>query len=72
MNIIEFLDEVGHTNLKHQYLHECVQGAVQRRGHTQVKFGTTEITPNDLLNPQRIGVIVWMDREHFERAQAKL
>jgi hypothetical protein len=75
MNIIELLDNVGHTRLKFQYLHECVSRIVTsgrgRNAHTAISFGTTEANPGDFVSPglpQRIGIIVWMDREDFERA----
>lgn len=72
MNIVEFLDEVGHTKLKFQYLHDCIQGATRRKGFTEVRFGTAELDPSDLIGmPRRVGVVVWMDRAEFERAQAK-
>jgi hypothetical protein len=73
MNIVQFLDEVGQTKLTFQYLHECIAGAkkIGRRndGAVEVRFGTKEMAVSDVISPQRIGVIVWMDREEFERAQ---
>ena len=74
MNIIQFLDAVGHTKLTFQYLHECIGGAKKigrrRDGAVEVRFGTKEMSVSDVISPQRIGVIVWMDRADFERAQA--
>ena len=73
MNIIQLLDEVGHTKLTFQYLHECVVRATSTRGGTNVTFGTTEMTPADLVStPRKVGVVVWMPIEDFERVQAQI
>lgn len=73
MNIVQFLDEVGHTRLRFQYLHECLGGvkSLGRRkpGAVEVRFGTKEMAVSDALDPKRVAVIVWMDREDFDRAQ---
>lgn len=69
MNIIQFLDEVGHTKLTFQVLNECIKGATTRRGHTEVRFGTQMISPNDLIGPpSKVGIILWMSKEDFDRA----
>lgn len=71
MNIIQFLDEVGHTKLQFQLLHDCIKGAKQCRGHVEVRFGTNEIAPGDLIGqPRRVGVVVWMDKAEYDRAKA--
>ena len=74
MNIIQFLDEVGHTKLCFQMLHECVLGATKRKaGFTEVRFATKELQVSDLMgHPRRVGVIVWMDFEDYERARKAL
>lgn len=76
MNVIELLDEVGHTKLTCQYIHQCVKGARQvgrgRDSHTQVTFGTQDFAVSDVLQPTKVGLIVWMDRADWERAQEAL
>jgi len=69
MNIVQFLDEVGHTKLHFQLLHDCINGASQRRGYTEVKFGTTHFAPSDLIGePRKVGIILWMDKAEYDRA----
>jgi hypothetical protein len=73
MNIVQFLDEVGHTKLNFQLLHDCINGANQRRGYTEVKFGTTQIAPGDLIGePRKVGIILWMDKAEYDRAVASM
>lgn len=71
MNIIEFLDSVGHTRLRFQLLHDCMSGATKRKGFTEVRFGTSELAPSDLIgNPRRVGFVVWMDKADYDAARA--
>lgn len=70
MNIVEFLDSVGHTRLRFQVLHDCISGATRKRGFTEVRFGTSELDPSDLIgNPRRVGFVVWMDRADYDAAR---
>lgn len=70
MNIIEFLDSVGHTRLTFQMLHDCISSAKQARGYCNVTFGTAELAPSDLIGtPRKVGVIIWMDNSDYERAR---
>lgn len=70
MNIIEFLDEAGASRLSFQFLPECIRGASKCRGGTEVRFGTGALDPSDLIGkPRRVGVIVWVPLQDFERAQ---
>lgn len=76
MNVVELLDEVGHTKLTCQYIHECATNAQElgrgRDKHTKVTFGTHNFAVSDMLHPTKVGLIVWMDRADFERAQTAL
>lgn len=70
MNIVEFLDRVGHTKLGFQILNTSITNVTQGRGHAKVTFGTTQFSPGDLLGtPRRVGVVVWMDHADYERAR---
>jgi hypothetical protein len=74
MNIIEFLDEVGHTKLRFQFLHGCLRGAksIMRGKAVEVSFATNEFAVSDVINPTKVGIVVWMDREDFERVQDQI
>ena len=74
MNIVEFLDEVGHTKLCYQMLHHAVDKVTQGRDRTtKVTFSTKEAAPVDFLQhgagtSGKVGMVVWMPREDYERA----
>ena len=74
MNIVEFLDEVGHTKLCCQMLHHAVVKVSQGRGGaTKVTFSTKQVAPVDFLQhgagtSGKVGMVVWMPREDYERA----
>lgn len=73
MNIIEILDEVGHTKLEFQYLHECWKNVktsgARGRQHTLITFGTQVVGPADFTGgAKKVGVIVWMPAEDLQRA----
>lgn len=84
MNIVQLLDNVGHTKLSFQWLHECVTNAravgrgtgrerLRVSAATSVTFQTEAMQPADLIRtPKNVGLIIWIPRADFERVQAEV
>lgn len=71
MNIIELLDEVGHTNIKLQLLNFSITRAAIRAKITNVTFTTNELSPADILcrdEAGKVGMILWMTWADYNRA----
>ena len=70
-------------DLKFQYLHQCVTSVrtVERQGkkrvprHTLVTFATQECEPSNFIGGRgetdTVGIVVWIEREDYNKAMGK-
>lgn len=64
MNILQLIANIGSENIQVQYLDECTVRAQATKAGTHVTFGTTALTPGDLLTGKgKYGIVLWMDRD---------
>lgn len=72
MTLTEFFAEIGDDNLGFQLLEQCMTNVRVMRQGTRVSFETDAITVTDAAcGAGRVGLIVWADRDAYERATAK-
>jgi hypothetical protein len=65
---------IGNDNVSIQFLNECLSGATKRKnGTVEVKFFTCECDVGSFMtdDPQKIGMVVWMDYKQFRDVQAQ-
>ena len=73
MNIVEFLDEVGHTKLQFQLLQNAMTNITSVRGGSKITFMTAQLSPAHVAtHTGKVGMVVWVDREDYERAMQKV
>ncbi|AOJ11692.1 hypothetical protein [Burkholderia mayonis] len=72
MTLTEFFAEIGDDNLGFQLLAQCMTNVRDEQQGTHVSFETDAISAaNVARGTGRVGLIVWADRDAFERATAK-
>lgn len=72
MTLTEFFAEIGNDNLGFQLLEQCMTNVRAMRQGTRVSFETDAISAADVAcGAGRVGLIVWADRDAYERAAAK-
>jgi hypothetical protein len=66
VTIIELLKTYGEDKLELQYLDHCTDALnMNKKGITKVTFGTQQ--PIDLNGTQKLGIVVWLDRESVKK-----
>jgi hypothetical protein len=71
--INELFDKIGADNIGVQLLNECMTGAEASKKGTRITFLTQLLSANDIaLNTGRVGLVVWVDRDHWQRACKEL
>lgn len=72
MNIVEMIMKLPEDKVGIQALQPAITNATKKKNYTSLTFDTEVITPSDVINNTgRIGIIVWMDRNEFERLRKK-
>ncbi|WGH24503.1 hypothetical protein EAb13_CDS0085 [Acinetobacter phage EAb13] len=79
ISLSEILAEIGDDNYKLQPLSNCIKGFKQNKRDTTIEFYTGhENTPELVAGPTltidtpKIGVILWIDREDYDKAYKAL
>ena len=68
MNICEIIKAFPDDKIGIQPLGPAITNVAQRKGATAITFVTDATTTTEAVtNTGRIGIIVWFDREEFER-----
>lgn len=68
MNICEIIKAFPDDKIGIQPLGPAITNVAQRKGKTAITFVTDATTTTEVAtNTGRIGIIVWFDREEFER-----
>lgn len=71
--INELFDKIGADNIGFQLLNESMTGANASPRGTTITFGTQAVSAYDLANNTgRVGLVVWVDRDHWQRACKEL
>ncbi|SUW59066.1 Uncharacterised protein [Burkholderia oklahomensis] len=72
MTLTEFFAEIGNDHLRFQLLEQSMTDIRAMRRGTLVSFETDAITATDAAcGAGRVGLIVWADRDAYERATTK-
>ena len=69
ISIVDALGKIDLTNSRMQVINKVLLKADKKRDHTALTFAT-DITPTQLLNNSRVGVIVWMDKSEYDKMVA--
>lgn len=71
MNILQLLNLIPDSAWTAQYVRKAAKKIVARvkpHKHTEITFGTDEITPSELMrNEGKIGLVIWIDRAEWEK-----
>lgn len=68
MNICEMIKAFPDDKIGIQPLGPAITNVAQRKGATAITFVTDATTTSEVAtNSGRIGIVVWFDREEFER-----
>lgn len=69
MNIAELITECGVDKVGVQYLDQCADTLNMNGATTRITFGTEQpLTPN---GTDKLGIVVWIDRQDVADALAK-
>ncbi|MFK3862600.1 hypothetical protein [Pseudoalteromonas rhizosphaerae] len=74
MNISNLINRVGDENVMYQSVQGSLVGVKdkKREGDTEVTIATTQINANDVAcNTGKVGIIVWINRDSYEKALNK-
>ncbi|CAJ7779938.1 Uncharacterised protein [Burkholderia pseudomallei] len=72
MTLTEFFAEIGDDHLRFQLLEQCMTDIRAIRRGTLVSFATDATTTTEAaLDAGRVGLIVWADRDAYQRAMTK-
>ncbi|WAS56244.1 hypothetical protein MK974_24400 [Burkholderia ambifaria] len=71
MKLDELIRRVGVDNVGVQFLNESITGAKQRRGYTEVSFGTDCVSMRDIATGEweNVVFVVTVKRQAFEAAR---
>jgi len=72
MNLSELIAKYGDDKVQFQNLDQCAETLNMNKGVTKITFGTEQ--PLGLDGTQKLGIVVWMDRERVAKiiADSKL
>jgi hypothetical protein len=72
MNLSELIAKYGDDKVQFQNLDQCAEALNMNKGVTKITFGTEQ--PLGLDGTQKLGIVVWMDRERVAKiiADSKL
>ncbi len=73
-SIIEFLSDATLDHINFQLLSTAITNVQStKRDGTKVTFCTDAISPGDVVNNTgRVGMVVWLDREGWDKANAAI
>lgn len=66
ISIIDALNQISLTNIGYQILNKALTKASKKRNHTEITL-VTDVTPNQLISNERVGVIVWMGKSEYQK-----
>lgn len=66
ISIIDALNQISVDNVSFQILNKSLIKADKKRDHTALTFAT-DVTPSELVNNSRVGVIIWMDKPEYDK-----
>jgi hypothetical protein len=69
MKLSQLIAKIGDENVKFQILQNALSGiSLGKEGDSKVTFFTDAITPSDVMqNKGKVGLVVWIPREHWEK-----
>ena len=69
MKLSELILKVGDDKVRFQILQNALSGiSLGKEGDSKVTFFTNAITPNDVMQGKgKIGLVVWIPREEWEK-----
>ena len=69
MKLSELIAKIGDENVKFQILQNALSGiSLGKEGDSKVTFFTDAITPSDVMqNKGKVGIVIWIPREHWEK-----
>lgn len=70
LGLCDLLNEIGSENMSMQLLDEAVLGMKMRKDDTEITFITDQLL--GLSGTERLGIVVWIDRDAEARARNKL
>ncbi len=74
MTILEYLNQFPADKLDFQMLSTCMMRATDSKKAkcTRIEFGTNAVSTTDVvLDRGRVGVVLWIDRDEFDKAKKK-
>lgn len=69
ISIVEALSQVDLAKTSMQVINKALIRMAKKRDHTALTFAT-DVTPSELVNNSRVGVIVWMDKSEYDKMVA--
>lgn len=72
MNLSELIAKYGDDKVQFQNLDQCTEALNMNKGVTKITFGTEQ--PIGLDGTQKLGLVVWLDRDRVAKiiAESKL
>lgn len=69
MKLSELIAKIGDKKVTFQILQNALAGiSLSREGDSKVTFFTDAITPSDIMqNKGKVGLVVWIPREEWEK-----
>lgn len=64
MNLSELIAKYGDDKVQFQNLDQCADAMNMAKGKTKITFGTEQ--PFGLEGTQKLGLVVWLDRERVK------
>ena len=71
MGIVELVTEIGDENIRAQFLDQCaINLDWSKKKGTKITFGT-EVGINPTTGTDKLGIVIWLDREAVKAVIAK-
>jgi hypothetical protein len=69
MTITELIQKIGNENIRAQFIGEILVGFKECKHDLEITFAT-EKQNKPMSDNSRVGIVMWVDREKYEKAKA--
>ncbi|MEF9958120.1 MAG: hypothetical protein RSA22_13615 [Acinetobacter sp.] len=70
MTLTELIEKIGNENIRAQFIDESLVGFKECKHDLEITFAT-EKQNKPMSEKSRVGIVMWVDREKYEKAKAK-